>query len=90
VGGDGPTTDLDLLVHLPEGAGRFLLGRFKEDLKALLHVAVDIVPDDGVKPRARANIDNDSVALCAAVTAIRCPRSWRRRPSPTVTWPRPS
>ena len=63
MGGDGPTSDLDLLVRLPEGAGRLPLGRFKEDLKALLHVAVDIVPDDGVKPRARANIDNDSVAL---------------------------
>lgn len=62
-GEDGPNSDLDLLVHLPEGAGLFLLGRFTEDLEALLHVAVDVVPDDGVKPRVRANIDKDLVAL---------------------------
>lgn len=62
-GEEGPTSDLDLLVHLPEGAGLFLLGRFKEELEALLHVAVDVVPDDGVKPRVRANINADLVAL---------------------------
>lgn len=62
-GQEGPTSDLALLVDLPEGAGLFLLGRFKDDLEALLHVAVDVVPDDGVKPRVRANIDADLVAL---------------------------
>lgn len=62
-GEERPSSDLDLLVHLPDGAGLFLLGRFKEDLEALLHVAVDVVPDDGVKPRVRANIDADLVAL---------------------------
>jgi predicted nucleotidyltransferase/DNA-binding XRE family transcriptional regulator len=62
-GDEGPTSDLDLLVHLPEGAGLFLLGRFKQDLEALLHVDVDVVPDDGVKPRVRANIAADLVAL---------------------------
>jgi predicted nucleotidyltransferase len=50
-------------VHLPEGAGVFLLGRFKGDLEALLHVAVDVVPDDGVKPRVRVNTDADLAAL---------------------------
>jgi predicted nucleotidyltransferase len=62
-GEDGPDSDLDVLVHLPEGAGLFLLGRFKQDLEDLLHVAVDVVPDDGVKPRVRPNIDKDLVAL---------------------------
>lgn len=62
-GEEGPTSDLDLLVHLPEGAGLFLLGRFTDDLEALLHVAVDVVPDDGVKARIRANIDRDLVSL---------------------------
>ena len=62
-GEEGPTSDLDLLVHLPDGAGLFLLGRFKEDLEALLNIEVDVVPDDGVKPRLRANIDKDLVAL---------------------------
>jgi predicted nucleotidyltransferase len=62
-GEEGPSSDLDLLVHLPEDAGLFALGRFREELEALLHVPVDVVPDDGVKPRVRANIDKDLVAL---------------------------
>lgn len=62
-GEDGPNSDLDLLVHLPEGAGLFALSRFKHDLEELLHVAVDVVPDDGVKPRVRVNIDKDLIAL---------------------------
>jgi predicted nucleotidyltransferase/DNA-binding XRE family transcriptional regulator len=62
-GEEGPHSDLDLLVHLPEDAGLFTLGRFREDLEALLKVPVDVVPDDGVKPRLRANIAKDLVAL---------------------------
>jgi predicted nucleotidyltransferase len=62
-GQEGPTSDLDLLVHLPEGAVLFALGRFRQDLEALLRVAVDVVPDDGVKPRVRANIAKDLVSL---------------------------
>lgn len=62
-GEEGSTSDVDLLVHLPEGAGLFALGRFKQDLEDLLHVEVDVVPDEGVKPRMRANIDRDLVAL---------------------------
>jgi predicted nucleotidyltransferase/DNA-binding XRE family transcriptional regulator len=62
-GEEGPSSDLDLLVHLPEDAGLFALGRFREELEALLHVPVDVVPDDGIKPRVRANIDQDLVAL---------------------------
>jgi len=62
-GEDGPDSDLDLLVRLPHDAGLFLLGRFKADLESLLHVDVDVVPDDGVKARVRANIDKDLIPL---------------------------
>ncbi len=62
-GEETPESDLDLLVHLPNDAGLLLLGRFKQELEDLLHVDVDVVPDDGVKPRVRANIDKDLVAL---------------------------
>ena len=62
-GDEGKESDLDLLVHLPEGAGLFALGRFKQDLEDLLHLTVDVIPDDGVKPRVRANIDKDLVPL---------------------------
>jgi predicted nucleotidyltransferase/DNA-binding XRE family transcriptional regulator len=60
---EGDDSDLDLLVHLPDGAGLFALGRFKRDLEELLRVSVDVIPDDGVKPRVRANIDRDLVPL---------------------------
>lgn len=62
-GEDGPDSGLDLLVHPPEGAGMFALGRFREDLEQLLRVPVDVVPDDGIKPRVRANVDRDVVPL---------------------------
>lgn len=62
-GEEGPESDLDLLVHLPEGAGLFLLGRFSQELRELLGVAVDVVPDDGLKPRVRAAIEPDLTPL---------------------------
>jgi uncharacterized protein len=62
-GDEGEESDLDLLVHLPEGAGLFALGRFKQDVEQLLRIPVDVVPDDGVKPRVRANIERDLVPL---------------------------
>jgi predicted nucleotidyltransferase/DNA-binding XRE family transcriptional regulator len=60
---EGPHSDLDLLVHLPVGAGLFALGRFREDLEQLLRVPVDVVPDDGIKPRLRDNIERDLLPL---------------------------
>jgi uncharacterized protein len=62
-GDEGGDSDLDLLVHLPDGAGVFALARLKHDLEELLRVSVDVIPDEGVKPRMRANIEEDLVAL---------------------------
>jgi predicted nucleotidyltransferase len=62
-GEEGPQSDLDLLVRLPQGAGLFLLGRFKEELEQLLRVDVDVVPEDGLKPAVRAAVTRDLVAL---------------------------
>ena len=62
-GDEGDDSDLDLLVHLPDGAGLFALARFKHDLEELLRISVDVIPDDGIKPRMRANIDEDLVPL---------------------------
>jgi len=62
-GDEGPDSDLDLLVHLPDGAGLFLLGRFSQELQDLLRVNVDIVPDDGLKDRVRNNIEPDLIPL---------------------------
>lgn len=62
-GQDTDSSDLDLLVHVPEGTGLLALGRFTQELEDLLHVPVDVVPDDSVKPRVRDNIDRDLVPL---------------------------
>lgn len=62
-GEDTDSSDLDLLVRVPDGTGLLALGRFTEELEDLLHVPVDVVPDDSVKPRLRVNIDRDLVPL---------------------------
>lgn len=62
-GQDTDSSDLDLLVHVPEGTGLLGLGRFTQELQDLLHVPVDVVPDDSVKPRVRDRIDRDLVPL---------------------------
>jgi len=58
-----PDSDLDLLVHLTDGAGLFAIGRFADDLEDLLDVSVDVVPDDGLKERVRVNVERDLVPL---------------------------
>jgi predicted nucleotidyltransferase/DNA-binding XRE family transcriptional regulator len=62
-GQDTDRSDLDLLVHVPDGTGLLALGRFTQELEDLLHVPVDIVPDDSVKPRVRTSIERDLVPL---------------------------
>lgn len=62
-GQDTDSSDLDLLVRVPEGTGLLALGRFTRDLQDLLHVPVDVVPDDSVKPRVRGRIDRDLMPL---------------------------
>ncbi len=62
-GQDTESSDLDLLVHVPEGTGLLALGRFTQELEDLLHVPVDVVPDDSVKPRVRDSIEQDFIPL---------------------------
>ena len=62
-GQDTGSSDLDLLVHVPEGTGLLALGRFTQELQDLLHVPIDVVPDDSVKPRVRDRIEKDLVPL---------------------------
>jgi hypothetical protein len=62
-GEDRPDSDLDLMVALPEGAGLFAIARFAEELEALLQVRVDVVPEGTLKPRVRARVEPDLVAL---------------------------
>lgn len=62
-GEDGPESDLDLMVRLPDGAGLFAIARFTEDLEELLQVRVDVVPEGSLKQRVRARVEPELVAL---------------------------
>jgi predicted nucleotidyltransferase/DNA-binding XRE family transcriptional regulator len=62
-GQDTDSSDLDLLVRVPEGTGLLALGRFTQELQDLLRVPVDVVPDDSVRPRVRDRIEQDLVPL---------------------------
>ena len=50
-------------MHVPEGSGLLALGRFTQELGDLLHVPVNVVPDDSGKPRVRDSIERDLVPL---------------------------
>ncbi|WP_432519688.1 helix-turn-helix domain-containing protein [Kineococcus sp. SYSU DK006] len=62
-GSERPDSDVDLLVDLPPGTGLFALGRLRRELEDLLHAPVDLVPEDGLKPEVRANVEADLVPL---------------------------
>lgn len=62
-GDDGPDSDVDLLVDLPPGLGLFALARMRRELEELLGVAVDLVPEDGLKPHLRTRVLAEAVDL---------------------------
>ncbi|PRY14117.1 nucleotidyltransferase domain-containing protein [Kineococcus rhizosphaerae] len=62
-GTEHPGSDVDLLVDLPAGTGLFALGRLRRDLEDLLDAPVDLVPEDGLKPEVRTNVEPDLVPL---------------------------
>jgi predicted nucleotidyltransferase len=62
-GTEGPDSDVDLLVDLPEDKGLFALMRLQRDLESILHTRVDLVPADALKPTARPRIERDLVPL---------------------------
>jgi uncharacterized protein len=62
-GAEQADSDIDLLLDLPAGAGLFTLGRLRRELEDLLHARVDLVPADGLKPEARAEVESDLVTL---------------------------
>jgi predicted nucleotidyltransferase len=56
-------SDVDLLVDLPAGAGLFALGRLRAHLEQIIGRRVDLVPEAGLKPEFRRNIEADLVLL---------------------------
>jgi predicted nucleotidyltransferase len=62
-GEDGPESDIDLLVTLPNGASLFDIGALEAGLTALLGERVDLVPDGSLRPHSRDEILAEAVPL---------------------------
>jgi hypothetical protein len=64
----GPESDVDVLVEFePDAAVGFVaLGRMKRELSAILGRPVDLVPQDGLKPRIREQVLSRAEVLYAA------------------------
>jgi uncharacterized protein len=49
-------SDVDVIVHMPEGSSLFDLMSLKEDLQSALHRKVDVLTENGIHPRLRNRI----------------------------------
>ncbi len=56
-------SDLDLLVKTRPGCSLFDLGGLLEDLQEMLHCRVDLVTEDGLKPRLRERVLKEAIPL---------------------------
>ncbi|MGO9203074.1 MAG: nucleotidyltransferase family protein [Limisphaerales bacterium] len=56
-------SDVDLLIATLPGCSLFDLGGLLADLEDLLHCRVDLVTDDGLKPRLRERVLREAVPL---------------------------
>jgi predicted nucleotidyltransferase/DNA-binding XRE family transcriptional regulator len=62
-GEDTAQSDVDLLVDVAPGIGLIGLARCERELEALLGVAVDLVPTEGLKPGLAASVLREARAL---------------------------
>ncbi len=58
-----PESDIDLLVDMEPGRSLLDLGGLLMDLRELLGREVDVVTERGLKPRIRARVLQEAVAL---------------------------
>jgi predicted nucleotidyltransferase len=56
-------SDVDLLIKPQQGCSLFDLGGLLEDLQELLGCRVDLVTEDGLKPRLRDRVLKEAVRL---------------------------
>src|SRR5262245_28844194 len=56
-------SDLDILIRTEPGCSLFDLGGLLEDLQELLQCRVDLVVEDGLKPRLRTRVLREAVPL---------------------------
>lgn len=62
-GDDGPGSDIDLMVDIPEGMGLFTLAKMEREVRDALGVDVDLVPSRLVKAEVAASAKGSAVAL---------------------------
>lgn len=62
-GEDGPNSDVDLLVDLPEQTSLFAVLSLEGALERILNVKVDLAPVTSLKPRVRAEALTDAIPL---------------------------
>lgn len=62
-GQEGPCSDIDLLVDLPDKTSLFALFQLEGTLERILKVKVDLVIESSLKPRVRAEALADAIAL---------------------------
>lgn len=58
-GEDGPDSDVDLLVEMPNGMGVFAVARVQNELEA----PVDLIPESGLKTGVRPAVEAELVPL---------------------------
>ena len=56
-------SDVDFLIKTMPGCSLFDLGGLREDLQSLLAARVDVVTEDGLKPRARDRILREAIPI---------------------------
>ncbi len=56
-------SDVDLLIRTRDGCSLLDLGGLLEDLQDLLECRVDLVTEDGLKPRLREQVLKEAIAL---------------------------
>lgn len=62
-GEDGPDSDVDLLIEIPDGFTLFDLGRLQVAVERALGHAADVIPDRGLKGKIRSRAFEDAVPL---------------------------
>lgn len=58
-----PSSDIDLLVSMEQGRSLFDLGGLLYELQTLLGVPVDVVTENGLRPRIRERVLREAVPL---------------------------
>jgi len=62
-GDNSAASDVDILVTTRPGCSLFDLGGLLEDLQELLGCPVDLVTEDGLKPRVRERVLREAIVL---------------------------